>query len=175
MGYWDSAASASPRVGNEERSLYRVTPDDHRVAVEVAGWCRRRTQRATVVLFHPGNWGKRRRSARRYSSLRQYLHSGAGHGPGVLPHRRGLYLLLVHNRIPLIVICQLYDLVMPVKLDLVGIYEIAAMIGVSRQRVDKISRTDPEFPTPVAELHAGRIWKMSEIEQWARQVGREIP
>jgi len=56
--------------------------------------------------------------------------------------------------------------------DLVGIHEITLMLDVTRQRVDKISRTDPDFPAPVAELHAGRIWRRSDIEDWARATGR---
>ena len=60
------------------------------------------------------------------------------------------------------------------KLDLVGIFEVAQMLSVSRQRVDKLSRTDPRFPLPVAEVHAGRIWLKSEIQDWARQAGRAI-
>jgi len=56
--------------------------------------------------------------------------------------------------------------------ELVGIHEITLMLGVTRQRVDKISRTDPDFPAPVAELHAGRIWRKSDVEDWARGTGR---
>jgi len=55
---------------------------------------------------------------------------------------------------------------------LIGIHEITLMLGISRQRVDKISRTDPGFPEPAAELHAGRIWRRSDIEDWARSTGR---
>jgi hypothetical protein len=56
--------------------------------------------------------------------------------------------------------------------DLVGIHEITLILDVTRQRVDKISRTDPDFPAPIAELHAGRIWLRSDIENWARAAGR---
>ena len=56
--------------------------------------------------------------------------------------------------------------------ELVGIFEIAAMVGVSRQRIDQISRTDPDFPSPIAELHAGRIWALSDVERWAHMTGR---
>ena len=56
--------------------------------------------------------------------------------------------------------------------ELVGIHEITVMLGISRQRVDKISRTDRDFPEPVAELHAGRIWRRSEVVNWARGAGR---
>ena len=58
--------------------------------------------------------------------------------------------------------------------NLVGIFEIAAMLGVSRQRVDQISRSDAAFPDPVAELHAGRIWRRSDIVNWATLSGRKL-
>ena len=57
---------------------------------------------------------------------------------------------------------------------LVGIFEIAAMLGVSRQRVDQISRSDAAFPVPIAELHAGRIWRRSDIVEWATLSGRRL-
>ena len=59
-----------------------------------------------------------------------------------------------------------------VEYDLVGVQEIAEMIGVTRQRIHAISRTHEDFPKPVAELAAGRIWTRKEIEEWARRTGR---
>ncbi len=56
--------------------------------------------------------------------------------------------------------------------ELVGIFEIAEMLGITRQRVDAIVRTHPDFPKPVAELRAGRIWRRDDVEAWARQSGR---
>ena len=58
------------------------------------------------------------------------------------------------------------------RTELVGIFEITQMLGVSRQRVDKLTRTDSSFPPPLAELHAGRIWKRDEIVEWAVHMGR---
>ena len=58
--------------------------------------------------------------------------------------------------------------------ELVGIFEIASMLGVSRQRVDQISRADTAFPDPVAELHAGRIWRRDDIVRWANLSGRKL-
>jgi predicted DNA-binding transcriptional regulator AlpA len=49
--------------------------------------------------------------------------------------------------------------------DLVGVHEIAELLGVSRQRVHQLAAT-PDFPTPVAELAAGDIWKREDIETW---------
>ncbi len=46
------------------------------------------------------------------------------------------------------------------------------MLGVTRQRVNAIVATHDEFPEPVAELSAGRIWLRKDIETWARKTGR---
>ena len=56
---------------------------------------------------------------------------------------------------------------------LVGIREIAAMLGVSPQRVDQLSNT-VGFPVPEAQLASGRIWTRAAVEKWAKQTGREI-
>ena len=61
---------------------------------------------------------------------------------------------------------------MAAKLDLVGLTEIAEALDLSRQRVDQIVRSDPTFPEPVAVISAGRIWRRSDVERWARRVGR---
>jgi prophage regulatory protein len=54
---------------------------------------------------------------------------------------------------------------------LVGLTEIAALLGVSRQYADRLARQDG-FPAPEAVITAGRIWKREDIEAWARQTGR---
>ncbi len=54
---------------------------------------------------------------------------------------------------------------------LVGLSEIAQMLGLTRQRVDQLARL-PDFPEPDAVLTAGRIWKREDIETWARETGR---
>lgn len=48
---------------------------------------------------------------------------------------------------------------------LVGVTEIAQMLGVSRQRADQLSRTEA-FPAPQAELAAGRVWSREAVETW---------
>jgi len=55
--------------------------------------------------------------------------------------------------------------------ELVGVAEVAALLGVSTQRVDQLARTEG-FPAPVAVLAAGRIWRRADIERWARRTGR---
>lgn len=57
---------------------------------------------------------------------------------------------------------------------LVGVAEIAEMLGVTRQRVDAIVSTHEDFPKPEAVLAAGRIWSREAVEMWARDHGRTI-
>jgi predicted DNA-binding transcriptional regulator AlpA len=54
---------------------------------------------------------------------------------------------------------------------LVGTKEVAALLGVSRQRVNRIAQTHPEFPRPVGQLAAGRVWKRKDILEWATKRG----
>lgn len=58
-----------------------------------------------------------------------------------------------------------------------GVSELAAEIGVSRQRVSEL-RTRADFPSPVAELAAGPIWAMSSLRRflsaWDRKPGRPL-
>ncbi len=53
-------------------------------------------------------------------------------------------------------------------INLVGVAEIAQMLGVTRQRVNQMVQTLPDFPPPEAELSAGRIWRRSTIEKWIK-------
>lgn len=55
--------------------------------------------------------------------------------------------------------------------DLVGLAEIGEMLSLSRQRVDQLARTK-RFPEPVSVISAGRIWRRSDVEAWARAEGR---
>ena len=50
---------------------------------------------------------------------------------------------------------------------LVGLSEIASMLGVSRQRAGQLVRDYDDFPPPVAELASGRIWETDAVEAWA--------
>jgi predicted DNA-binding transcriptional regulator AlpA len=54
---------------------------------------------------------------------------------------------------------------------LMGLTEIAAMLGVSRQRVHQLAQSEA-FPEPVARLAAGMIWERAGVEAWARETGR---
>lgn len=55
---------------------------------------------------------------------------------------------------------------------LMGLTEIARLLGVSRQRADEIAKKDPGFPKPAAVLTAGRIWMRGDVEAWAQRTGR---
>lgn len=50
---------------------------------------------------------------------------------------------------------------------LVGLTEIADMLGVSRQRAGQLAATEG-FPEPVARLAAGPIYESADVEAWAR-------
>ena len=54
---------------------------------------------------------------------------------------------------------------------LMGLTEIAELLGVSRQRAHQLAATYG-FPKPMARLAVGPIWKRADIEQWARETGR---
>lgn len=60
--------------------------------------------------------------------------------------------------------------------DLVGLTEIAAMAGVSRQRANAIVKQD-SFPSPVLTLAAGqfrtRAAVQNWVENWTRKPGRK--
>lgn len=60
--------------------------------------------------------------------------------------------------------------------EVVGVSEIQEILHVkSRQQVGQLAERD-DFPQPIAELRAGRIWLRSDIEEfrlhWRRKPGR---
>lgn len=56
---------------------------------------------------------------------------------------------------------------------MIGIYEIAELLNVNRQRVHELAkRTD--FPEPALVLHMGRVWLKAEVIAWARAAGRIV-
>lgn len=59
--------------------------------------------------------------------------------------------------------------------DLMGTHEIAELLGVSRQRVDELARTDDAFPEPAARLKAGRVWNRADVERWAAGRRGRVP
>jgi hypothetical protein len=63
----------------------------------------------------------------------------------------------------------------PTLPELVGVGEVAELLGVSRQRASGLARST-SFPRPLAELKAGPIWARAAVErfaeQWQRKPGR---
>ena len=57
----------------------------------------------------------------------------------------------------------------PLDLDLMRITDIAALLGVSRQRVDQLAAADPAFPPAVALIgRRGQAYSRQAIEDYAR-------
>lgn len=63
----------------------------------------------------------------------------------------------------------------PTYPELVGITEIAQLLGTSRQRASELARSS-RFPSPLAELAAGPVWLKPTVtrfaEDWDRRPGR---
>lgn len=48
-----------------------------------------------------------------------------------------------------------------------GVQELMTLLGVSRARIYQLLAQDPTFPKPVAELRAGKIWHLADVQAWA--------
>lgn len=53
--------------------------------------------------------------------------------------------------------------------DLVGVTEIAKMIGLSRQRAGQLTKR-PDWPEPYARLASGPVWRRLEVEEVLRVI-----
>jgi len=47
-----------------------------------------------------------------------------------------------------------------------GLQEVAEMLGVSHQRADQIAKAYDDFPEPLAVLAVGRIWSRDAVDKW---------
>ena len=57
---------------------------------------------------------------------------------------------------------------------LVGLSDIARMLGVTRQRAHQLAASEG-FPAPVETIGDRiRTWSREAVEDWARETGREI-
>lgn len=56
----------------------------------------------------------------------------------------------------------------PEQINLVGLTEIAQLLGVSRQRAYQLANA-PGFPKPVERLAQGAVWRRSAVEKWAEK------
>lgn len=67
------------------------------------------------------------------------------------------------------------ELAKPAFPELVGVTEIAALLGVTRQRASEVQNR-AGFPSPVARLKSGPVWTLASIsrfvETWERRAGR---
>lgn len=50
------------------------------------------------------------------------------------------------------------------ELDLVGLADIASILGVSKQRVQELAATDQLFPPPIGRFSGGKLYMRSMIE-----------
>ncbi|MHA3700715.1 helix-turn-helix transcriptional regulator [Jatrophihabitans sp. YIM 134969] len=57
--------------------------------------------------------------------------------------------------------------------SVVAAAEIAAMLGVSRQRVTQLT-AKPDFPAPLTTLSVGKIWSYDDVRSWAEATGRTV-
>lgn len=59
--------------------------------------------------------------------------------------------------------------------QIAGVAEIAAMLGVSKQRVSTLSKRN-DFPSPMATLASGPVWRLGDLSTfamgWRRKAGR---
>jgi predicted DNA-binding transcriptional regulator AlpA len=51
------------------------------------------------------------------------------------------------------------------SLRLVGLAEVAAMLGVTKRTALRNSRR-ADFPAPLAELAMGPVWDADDVEEW---------
>jgi len=67
------------------------------------------------------------------------------------------------------------ELARPVIPELVGVAEVADIIGVSRQRASKLAQ-QRNFPDPIARLASGPVWTRPSLnhflDEWTRKPGR---
>lgn len=63
---------------------------------------------------------------------------------------------------------------MPDLVDFVGTAEVAEMLGVTKQTLTNWRTRNASFPTPVAELKSGPVWRRQDIADWGKSVGRQL-
>lgn len=78
------------------------------------------------------------------------------------------------NGIRLITAKQLqHEIDHPEPVELVGMVEAGEILGVSRQRVYQLAEDHPDFPRPLAELAAGKIFTKASIEAFNKRWDRK--
>lgn len=60
-------------------------------------------------------------------------------------------------------------------MELVGLTDIADLLGMTRAGADKLVKRESTFPVPVGALTGRtRAWKRNEVVQWAKEQGRPL-
>lgn len=54
----------------------------------------------------------------------------------------------------------------PVAQALIGLTQVAAMLGVSRERASQIVGSYADFPVPAAVVGTRRGWEAGQVERW---------
>lgn len=57
--------------------------------------------------------------------------------------------------------------------ELIGIAELAQMLGLSKQRVYQLVG-EAAFPEPAASLVMGNVWELAAVQAWAEQTQRTL-
>lgn len=60
------------------------------------------------------------------------------------------------------------------SLNLVGMSELAELLGVSKQTVSNWRVRMANFPSPTAELKSGPVWELKVITEWAKSAGIQM-
>jgi hypothetical protein len=77
--------------------------------------------------------------------------------------------LLKPNRLQVLPTEEFLDQALnPEPLDLIGVTEIAAEFGFSRQRAGKLADA-PDFPAPVATIASGRVYTRASVKEFQRR------
>jgi chromosome partitioning protein len=61
-----------------------------------------------------------------------------------------------------------------VKFELLGMAEVAELLGVTKQVLSNWRSRETKFPEPVADLKSGPVWSKSDIIQWAKETGHAL-
>jgi uncharacterized protein YuzE len=56
--------------------------------------------------------------------------------------------------------------------ELIGVTELADVLGKRKQNVAQYYTRRPDFPRPAAQLPTGRYWRRGDVETWLRSRGR---
>jgi hypothetical protein len=51
--------------------------------------------------------------------------------------------------------------------DLIGVRQVAEILGIPPERVGELAATDPTFPTNGIEMPSGRVWPRATITRYA--------